>query len=153
MSREQVTPVEELMSKDVIAVRPNTPLDEALSLMLNNHVRRLPVVDQSGRLVGILSDRDLRLAADSPFLQETPEEVLEHLAQHTVGEIMHTAIHTIEASAPVVEAAKLMRVARVGGLPVVNQAGDLVGIITRSDLIDHLIRLLEPVETTGERPP
>ncbi len=148
MGTPRVTPVSELMTRDVITVRPDTPLDEALGLMLNNHVRRLPVVDEAGRLVGIVSDRDVRLAADSPFLQETPEEAVEHLAQHTVGEIMHTAVHTIEAEAPVVEAAKLMRVARVGGLPVVNDAGNLVGIITRSDLIDHLIRLLEPVETT-----
>jgi len=130
--------VRDLMTPNPITVRPDTPLDEALSLMLNNNVRRLPVVE---------SDRDLRLAADSPFLQETPDEVLEHLSHHTVGEIMHTALHTIEETAPVVEAAKLMRVARVGGLPVVNRDGNLVGIITRSDLIDHLIRILEPVET------
>ncbi len=142
--------VRDLMTPNPITVRPDTQLDEALSLMLNNNVRRLPVVDEDGRLVGIVSDRDLRLAADSPFLQETPDEVLEHLAQHRVGEIMHTALHTIEETAPVVEAAKLMRVARVGGLPVVNRTGNLVGIITRSDLIDHLIRILEPVETVEE---
>lgn len=137
--------VRDLMTPNPITVRPDTPLDEALSLMLSNNVRRLPVVDEDGRLVGIISDRDLRLAADSPFLQETPDEVLEHLAQHTVKEIMHTAVHTIEDTAPVVEAAKLMRVARVGGLPVLNEQNNLVGIITRSDLIDYLIRLLEPV--------
>lgn len=138
--------VREIMTPDPITARADTPLDEALDLMLSNDVRRLPVVDGEERLIGFISDRDLRLATNSPFLQETPDEVIENLAQHTVDEIMRTALHTVEADEPIVEAAKLIRVARVGGLPVLNEDELLVGIITRTDLIDHLIRILEPAE-------
>lgn len=146
------TVVGDIMSTDPITVYADTTLDDALSVMLSNNIRRLPVIDDEGRLVGIISDRDLRLAADSPFLQETPDEVVNNLAHHTVSEIMRTALHTIEADEPIVEAAKLMRVARVGGLPVVDEHERLVGIVTRTDLVDHLIRILEPAadaEGTG----
>ena len=136
--------VQDIMSVDPITVYTDTALDEALSVMLSNNIRRLPVVDEENRLVGIVSDRDLRLAADSPFLQETPDEVVNNLSHHTVSEIMRTALHTVEEDEPIVEAAKLMRVARVGGLPVVDERERLVGIITRTDLVDHLIRILEP---------
>lgn len=146
------TVVGDIMSTDPITVYADTTLDDALSVMLSNNIRRLPVIDDEGRLVGIISDRDLRLAADSPFLQETPDEVVNNLAHHTVSEIIRTALHTIEADEPIVEAAKLMRVARVGGLPVVDEHERLVGIVTRTDLVDHLIRILEPAadaEGTG----
>lgn len=136
--------VQDIMSTDPITVYVDTTLDEALSVMLSNNIRRLPVVDEENRLVGIISDRDLRLAADSPFLQETPDDVINNLSQHSVSEIMRTALHTVEEDEPIVEAAKLMRVARVGGLPVVDERERLVGIITRTDLVDHLIRILEP---------
>lgn len=136
--------VRDIMSTDPITVYTDTTLDEALSVMLGNNIRRLPVVDEENKLVGIISDRDLRLAADSPFLQETPDEVVNNLSHHTVSEIMRTALHTVEDDEPIVEAAKLMRVARVGGLPVVDEREHLVGIVTRTDLVDHLIRILEP---------
>lgn len=146
----EVHRVRDIMSSDPITVTADTTLDEALSLMVDNAVRRLPIVDGDGTLVGIVSDRDLRLAADSPFLRETPDEVIGNLAHHTVEEIMRTVLHTIEQDEPIVEAAKLMRVARVGGLPVVDAQDRLVGVVTRTDLVDHLIRILEPAAETEE---
>nr|WP_290665162.1 CBS domain-containing protein [Ardenticatena sp.] len=137
--------VRDIMTPDPITVTPDTSLATALQLMIEHGIRRLPVLTKRGELVGIVSDRDLRLAADSPLLQVMPEDVRRHFEEHRVSEIMRTVLITIEADAPIVEAAKLMRVARVGGLPVVDEDGALVGILTRSDLIDHLIRLLEPV--------
>ncbi|RME09727.1 MAG: CBS domain-containing protein [Ardenticatenia bacterium] len=141
--------VREIMTPDPITVTPDATLAAALQLMIEHGIRRLPVVTERGELVGIISDRDLRLAADSPLLQVMPEDVRRHFEEHRVSEIMRTVLITIEADEPIVEAAKLMRVARVGGLPVVERNGALVGILTRSDLIDHLIRLLEPVETSA----
>lgn len=133
------------MSTDLVTVSPDDTLAEALLRMRRNNMRRLLVTDETG-LVGIVTDRDLRLAADSPFLDETPAEAFRKLEHHRVEEIMTTSLTIIEPEAPIVEAAKLMRVAHVGGLPVVDENDQLVGIITRTDLVDHLIRLLEPVE-------
>ena len=136
--------VRDIMTADPITVQPDTPLDEALNVMVGNTIRRLPVVEEDGTLVGFVSDRDLRLATDSPFLEETPDAVANNLSDHTIEEIMRTALHTVEADERIVDAAKLMRVARVGGLPVTDSHERLVGIITRTDLVDHLIRILEP---------
>lgn len=146
MSRFQY--VRDIMSKPVITTSPNTPLNLALGTMLQKRIHRMPVVDQSNpsKLIGIITERNLRLAADSPFLEESAQEVLEHLAKHTVGDIMRSSVVTVTEHAPIVEAAKIIRVSNVGGVPVVDSQGALVGMLTRTDLIDHLIRLVEPVE-------
>jgi CBS-domain-containing membrane protein len=110
-----------------------------------------------GKVIGIITDRDLRLAADSPFLDETMQTRVKHLHQHQVtvhhlntinniiviiplqiSEIMKVGVVTVEDTAPIVEAAKLMRVSEVGGLPVVNGCGKLVGVCSTTDLVDHL---------------
>jgi acetoin utilization protein AcuB len=139
--------IREIMSTELKTIGPNEDLATALVRMRQAEVRRLPVLDAEGQLRGILTDRDLRLAADSPFLDESPADAFEQLRHHTVAEIMTTSITTIEPEAKIVEAAKLMRVAHIGGLPVVENDETLVGIVTRSDLLDHLIRLLEPTVT------
>jgi acetoin utilization protein AcuB len=140
--------VRDIMLVDPATVSPDDSLGLAGQRMMTSGQRSLPVVDQNGEVCGIISDRDLRLAADSPLLEETPQEILDTLQQHAVRQIMTTAVHTIEVDAPVVEAAQLMRVANVGGLPVVtyDDTGNhehLVGLITRSMLLDYLIVLLE----------
>merc|ERR1711879_841853 len=119
---------------------------------LPKRIHRLPVVDSNNptKVVGIVTERNLRLAADSPFLEESAQEVLEHLAKHKVGEIMRSSVTTVTDDASIVEAAKIMRVSNVGGVPVLDKQGQLVGIITRTDMIDHLIRVLEPLDE-GQR--
>lgn len=139
--------ISEIMSTDLATVQPGEDLATALVTMRRADVRRLPVVDDGANLVGIITDRDLRLAADSPFLDESPAEAFAKLQRHRVEDIMITNVTTIEPEAPIVEAAKLMRVGHIGGLPVVDSEERLVGIVTRSDLLDHLIRLLEPSMT------
>ncbi len=151
--------VRDVMLNDPPTVAPHESLGVAGRTMMDTGQRRLPVVDASGEVVGLLSDRDLRLAADSPLEEEAPAEIMDTLRRHTVQEIMTTAVHTIEADAPIVEAAQLMRVANVGSLPVVeyDETGNherLVGLITRSMLVDYLIVLLEAeqrrLDATGE---
>ncbi|MDQ4078971.1 MAG: CBS domain-containing protein [Chloroflexota bacterium] len=146
--------IRDIMLVDPPTISPDESLGTAGRLMLDSGQRRLPVVDEDGNVVGIITDRDLRLAADSPLLEETPDEILDNLRNHKVREIMTTAVHTIEIDAPIIEAAQLMRVAKVGGLPVVeyDETGNeerLVGLITRSILLDYLILLLDEMEGTG----
>jgi acetoin utilization protein AcuB len=170
MSRYQY--VRDIMAKPVLTTTPDTALNVALGTMLQKRIHRLPVVDSSNpnKVVGIVTERNLRLAADSPFLEESAQEVLEHLAKHKVGEIMRSSVTTVTDDASIVEAAKMMRVSNVyvlpphritpvidpypplpyppfsGGVPVLDKQGQLVGIITRTDMIDHLIRVLEPLD-------
>jgi len=139
--------IKHIMNTSVITITPDVPLDEALRLMKTKNISRLVVVNETGKLLGIISERDFRLFINSPFLHEPPVEVLEQFHAHKVREIFKTAVVTIEEDSPIVDAVKLMRVANVGGLPVLNDKGDLVGIVTRSDLLDQLIRLLEPYST------
>lgn len=147
---KQIKMVRDLMYESPPTVGPHESLGNAGRLMMESRQKRLAVVDEGGRLVGLISDRDLRLAADSPLLEESASEMLDTLQNHHVREIMTTAVHTIEAEAPVVEAAQLMRVAEVG-LPVVeyDESGNdemLVGMITQQQLLDYLIVLLSDEE-------
>lgn len=140
--------IREIMILNPATIGPDDSLGVAGRRLLDSGQRTLPVVDEDGNICGILSDRDLRLAADSPLIDEAPTEIFDNLQQHTVREIMTTAVHSIEADAMIIEAVQLMRVANIGGLPVVeyDETGNyehLVGLITRSLLLDYLILLLE----------
>eukprot|EP01132_Coremiostelium_polycephalum_P002255 gene2255-2778_t len=137
--------VRQLMTKNVFSISMDATLDIALKSLNANSIHRLPVVDNEGNLKGIITDRDLRLACDSPFLPESNEERIEKLAAHKVSQVMRPNPVTIEDNCPVVDACKLMRVSNVGGLPVIDQKGKLCGMVTRSDLLDLLIRILEPI--------
>ncbi len=143
-----VKQVHEVMLSDPLTVSPDALLGDAGQQLLTSKQKVLPVVNNEGTVCGVLSDRDLRLAADSPLEQETAQEIYGRLQNHYVREVMTTVIHTIEADAPLVEAAQLMRVADVNGLPVVeyDDTGNeekLVGLITNSHLLDVLISILE----------
>jgi len=142
--------VRDLMHKELISVTPETSLRDAILTLVSNRVKRLPVLDNSGKLVGIVTDRDLRLASNSPLLEHSAKQAEEALSKHKVSEIMHQGVITVDDDAPIVEAAKLMRVSSVGGLPVVNKAGDVIGIISRTDLLDQLIRMVEPLPTQDD---
>lgn len=132
--------VADIMTANPTTVTPRNAIRTAINLMREGGYRRLPVVDR-GRLVGIITDRDLRRAANSPFVvreQWYDNFILDHIE---VGSCMTPNPLTIEPSAPIVEATRLMRNHKIGGLPVVAD-GQLVGIVTETDLLDFLIELL-----------
>ena len=132
--------VRDIMSPNPVTVTPLNAIRTAVNLMREGGYRRLPVVDR-GRLVGIITDRDLRRAANSPFVvreQWYDNFILDHIE---VGSCMTPNPLTIEPHATIAEAARQMRNHKIGGLPVVAD-GQLVGIITETDLLDFLIELL-----------
>lgn len=132
--------VADIMTANPTTVTPRNAIRTAINLMREGGYRRLPVVDR-GRLVGIITDRDLRRAANSPFVvreQWYDNFILDHIE---VGSCMTPNPLTVEPSASIVEATRLMRNHKIGGLPVVAD-GQLVGIITETDLLDFLIELL-----------
>jgi acetoin utilization protein AcuB len=137
--------VADIMKSNPVTVTPRNAIRTAINLMREGGYRRLPVVDR-GRLVGIITDRDLRRAANSPFVvreQWYDNFILDHIE---VGSCMTPNPLTIDPTVPIADAARLMRNHKIGGLPVVTD-GQLVGIITETDLLDFLIELLagEPV--------
>jgi acetoin utilization protein AcuB len=137
--------VSNIMTPNPLTVTPRNAIRTAVNLMREGGFRRLPVVDR-GRLVGVITDRDLRRAANSPFVvreQWYDNFILDHIE---VGSCMTPNPVTIGPAAPVAEAARLMRNHKIGGLPVVAD-GQLVGIITETDLLDFLIRVLESEST------
>ena len=139
--------VADIMTPNPVTVTPRNAIRTAVNLMREVGCRRLPVVDR-GRLVGIITDRDLRRAANSPFVvreQWYDNFILDHIE---VGSCMTPNPLTIQPGASICEAARLMRDHKVGGLPVVAD-GQLVGIITETDLLNFLIETLEREQQRG----
>ncbi len=133
--------VADIMTSNPVTVTSRNAIRTAVNLMREGGFRRVAVVDH-GRLVGIITDRDLRRAANSPFVvreQWYDNFILDHIE---VGSCMTPNPITVAPTAPVAEAARLMRDHKIGGLPVVTD-GQLVGIISEMDLLDFLIELLE----------
>ncbi len=133
--------VRELMTPTPITVRPDTPVPDALRLMRERRVRRLPVVDAHGRLVGIVSDKDLLYASPSPATTLAVWEIPELLSKLKVEKVMTHDVITVAEKTPLEEAARIMADRKIGGLPVM-QGPDLVGIITETDLFKSLLELL-----------
>jgi acetoin utilization protein AcuB len=132
--------VREIMTKDPVTIGPKDTLRTAIQKMASVGCRRLPVVAE-GRLVGIVADLDIREALNSPIILRErwqDEELMEHA---TVEACMTPNPLTVAPETPVIEAARLMRDRKVGGLPVMD-GHRLVGIVTETDLLDALIKLL-----------
>jgi acetoin utilization protein AcuB len=124
--------VRDWMTTTLVTVSPTDTLLLAKSLMAQHNIRRLPVV-AARRLVGILTDRDLRDYTPSHCTTLDIFELHYMLDKMTVGEVMSTHLYTLEPSSTMEEAARLMYERKIGGLPVVNDR-TLVGIVTESDI-------------------
>lgn len=138
--------VKDVMTSNLITVTTHDSLKRAMKLM-ENLCRRLPVLDENGYLVGIITDRDIRLALNSPYLLRE-RWVDEYVQDHTTveGHMTPNPI-TIDPEASLQEAANLMLSRKISGLPVVDEhTNQLVGIITVSDLMKALISILNRVQ-------
>lgn len=131
--------VKEWMSTDVITITPETTLPEAHQIMTTEEIRRLPVVDRDGRLVGIVSIGDIRSAEPSPATSLSIWEMNYLLSALTIDKIMTHNPKTIAANATLAEAARMMLEYRVSGLPVVDDDYHVIGIITESDIFSMVV--------------
>lgn len=137
--------VRDWMSTPVMTVQPETPFLGALRLMRRHGYRRLPVVDRSNRLAGIVSVCDLLRAAPPAGSSLSLLEITDLLDDLTIQQVMTRSIIIATPETSVVDAAGLMVANRVGGLPVVESTGArsrVVGIITQGDLMPVFARLL-----------
>lgn len=125
--------VRDWMTPHPISVDPKTSLPDAHRLMKDSRIRRLPVVDH-GRLVGIVTLGDVREAEPSDATSLSIYEIHYLLSKLSIDRIMTRDPLTIAPDATIRQAARLMLDNKIGGLPVVDAQGALVGIITESDI-------------------
>jgi CBS domain-containing protein len=140
--------VGDVMTAPVVTIDPESAIGEAVQMMQEGDFRRLPVVDASGRLLGIVTDRDLRQATNSPLVLRERWYSDFLLEAVKVKACMTPNPITVGPATPVLEAVRLMRRHKIGGLPVVED-GRVVGILTTTDVLDFLIRTLEKEQTTA----
>jgi acetoin utilization protein AcuB len=132
--------VKELMTGAVITAPPSMPILEARNLMMKERIRHLPVADADGRLLGIITDRDIRLNLPSKATSLSVWEINHLLSKLTVEEVMTRAVITVGPDRPAREAAQLIVDHQIGALPV-EDGGRLIGIVTETDLLRAFIRL------------
>ena len=133
--------VRELMTRDPVTIDHTTSVPDALRLMREKKVRRLPVLDSHDRLVGIVSDKDLLYASPSPATTLAVWEIPDLLGRLKVEKVMTRNVITVHEETPLEEAARIMADSKIGGLPVMR-GESLVGIITETDLFKSLLELL-----------
>lgn len=135
--------VTETMRTDLVAVRPETTLLEARSLMREGNFRHLPVVDGDGKLVGIVTDRDMRDAQPSSLLEpEAYKQTFDRVMQHTVGEIMTKNPLTVAPYYTLQDTLLMIGKKKVGALPVVDEDGFLKGILSTRDLLRAFVNIM-----------
>ncbi len=133
--------VKERMSHPVITVHPKLPIHDALKRMREEHVRRFPVTDKHGRLVGIISEKDLLHAAPSDVTSLNIWEIHYWVSKITVEKVMTRKVTTITEDTPLEEAARIMADHKIGALPIVR-GSEVVGIITETDLFKIFLEML-----------
>jgi acetoin utilization protein AcuB len=129
------------MSRHPLTVKPDTKVDAALKRMREEKIRRFPVVDDGGNLVGIVSDQDLLYAAPSPATSLSIHEMHYLYSRITVKQVMTRDVITVDESDPIEEAARIMVDNKVGGLPVMRE-GELVGLITETDVFRTFMEMM-----------
>jgi CBS-domain-containing membrane protein len=142
--------VRDIMTPDPQVARLGDSLHVLLEQFRAGGFRRLPVLDQHDRLVGIVTDRDLRQACNSPVVmhERWQDEML--MQQVTVELVMSVDPLTVHPDAPVYEVARKLRENKIGGLPVLDEWGKLVGIISEIDLLLAFERALEASASQAE---
>lgn len=132
--------VENWMNPKVITVAADDSMLDATRLLKENNIRRLPVLEK-GKLVGIITDRDLKRASPSDATTLEAHELLYLIANIKVREIMTKNPITVPYNYTIEEAAEILLQAKISGMPVVDKDGDVIGMITQSDLFKVLISL------------
>lgn len=133
--------VRDRMTSPAKTVTATTPFQDALTLMREGKFRRIPVVDEHGVLVGIVSERDLLHASPSPATSLSIWEVNYLLWRLKVADVMTENVISVSADTPIEVAAHLMVSRKIGGLPVVDGQNRVVGVITETDIFKAFTEL------------
>ncbi|RME59964.1 MAG: CBS domain-containing protein [Caldilineae bacterium] len=134
--------VREKMSSPAVTIPPEMPFQDALRLMREKKFRRLPVVNAKGKLIGIVSERDLLYAEPSPASSLSVWELNYLLSQLLVKELMTKDVISTTPDTPIEAAAEIMAQRKIGGLPVVDEENRVVGVITETDIFKAFVEML-----------
>ena len=134
--------VRERMTRNPVLCSPDLPVNDAFDLMKKERIRRLPVVDKNGKLVGIVSDKDLLRVSPSPATTLSAYEIPYLLSKVKAGDVMTKQVITVSEDTPIEDAARIMVDNKIGGLPVVNENDVVVGIITETDIFKTFLELI-----------
>jgi acetoin utilization protein AcuB len=134
--------VRERMSRNPVLCAPDLSVNEAFDLMKKERIRRMPVVDKAGKLVGIVSDKDLLRVSPSPATTLSAYEIPYLLSKVKVGDVMTKTVITVSEDTPIEDAARIMVDNKIGGLPVVNENDAVMGIITETDIFKTFLELI-----------
>lgn len=138
--------IENWMTKDVVTATPETSMMKAARLMKERGVGRLPVVDERGVLVGLVSDHDIKEASPSKATTLDMHELYYLLSEIKLRDIMTRQVVTIGPGETIERAAQLMLEHKIGGLPVVDEGRKVVGVLTDSDIFKVLVRITGVME-------
>ncbi len=130
--------VSDWMTEEVLAVEVFDSIGIARRLMAKHRINQLPVIDGE-KLIGIVTDRDIRDAYPTSMLIDHTKEIDKFADSYTVEDVMTFNVISIKPDTSLVTAVRLLRRHRVGSLPVVKK-GELVGIITRSDVLGFILK-------------
>jgi acetoin utilization protein AcuB len=130
--------VADLMSGSLVTVGHDATVPDAWSIMRTRQVRHLPVLDLDRRLIGMLTDHDLRLVILERWLREEPGQLARTLAGLRVNEIMTWAVITVGPDADIRDAARIMHERKLGALPVADE-GRVIGMLTATDVIRAVV--------------
>lgn len=124
----------DVMSENPRTVRLDEAIDEAIAALEQVDARHLPVVDEQGELVGMLSDRDLRSA-----LHGRDADAIARRARLRVSDLMSGGVVSVEPDTPIVEVVELLLEHRIGAVPVVDAEQHVVGVVSYVDLLRALV--------------
>ncbi|NDV24028.1 CBS and ACT domain-containing protein [Desulfovibrio sp. JC022] len=133
--------VKNWMSKDIVTLTHDRSMMKAAKLLKDNDISRLPIVDDEGVLVGIVSDRDIKEASPSKATTLDMHELYYLLSEIKVKDIMSRKVITVSVEDTVEKAAVVMEENKIGGLPIVDAENKCVGIITNTDVFKVLINI------------
>lgn len=133
--------VREYMTGQPVILREGDLLREAVELVMVRRIRHIPILDDHGALVGIVTDRDIKRTLPSPLSAAAPEEYEAILETTPLSRVMTRALVTVEADAPVADAVETLLNHKIDGLPVLER-GALVGIFTVRDALRGYVELL-----------
>jgi len=132
--------VGERMSRPVISVSTDQPINDVLAMFKKEHIRRAPVI-KNGKLVGIVTETDLLNASPSDVSTLSIWEMNYLLSKVTVKQVMAKKVVTVDVETPIEEAARIMADNKIGGMPVINN-GRVTGMITETDLFRAFLELM-----------
>jgi acetoin utilization protein AcuB len=135
--------IRELMTGALITADPEMPILDARQLMVKERIRHLLVTKGKGELLGIVTDRDIRLNLPSKATSLSVWEINHLLTKLTVGQVMTGTVITAGPDRAARDAAQLMLDHKIGAVPVVD-SGQLIGIITETDIVCAFVKMTAP---------